>query len=177
MNYLDIIICVFLIYGLARGLYKGFMIELATLIALILGVWCAYLFSNVVTKWLIDTFDVQGNWVPFASFFGIFVIVVILVNLLGKLLDKLIKAAALGFLNRLLGGILGVLKLALFVGILIFIVEKFDTNTHLIPQKHKDKSLLYYRSYDIVFTVLPYFDMDKLRDLKNKKEKEKPLAV
>lgn len=175
MNYIDIIICIPLIYGLARGIYKGFMIELATLIALILGVWGAYLFSHVLTAWLVNTFDVQGKWVPYASFFGIFVIIVILVNLLGKLLDKLIKAAALGFLNRLLGGILGCIKLALFVGILVFIVEKFDTNTHLIPQKHKENSMLYYKSYELVFSILPYLDMDKLREMKKEKEKQESI--
>ena len=41
MNYIDIVILLFLLYGAFRGFSKGLIIEVATLAGLILGVFIA----------------------------------------------------------------------------------------------------------------------------------------
>ena len=83
MNYLDIIILLPLVYGLFRGFNKGFAIELATLAALVLGIYGAYKFSYITTIFLRDKFDMMGDYLPYVSFFLTFIVIVILVNLLG----------------------------------------------------------------------------------------------
>ena len=45
MNYIDIVILLFLLYGAFRGFSKGLIIEVATLAGLILGVFIAIRYS------------------------------------------------------------------------------------------------------------------------------------
>lgn len=175
MNYLDIIILLPLVYGIFRGFQKGFAIELATLAALILGVWGAYKFSYITTIFLRDKFDMTGDYLPYVSFFLTFVVIVILVNLLGKLLDNLLKAASLGFINRLAGSILGFAKLAVVIALLVFLVHKIDDRTGLIPEKDKRGSLLYDWTYDFTQSVLPYIDIKKLEEKINKDKEDEPV--
>lgn len=174
MNYLDIIILLPLVYGIFRGFHKGFAIELATLAALILGVWGAYKFSYITTIFLSDKFDINGDYLPYVSFFITFIIIVILVNLLGKMLDNLLKAVSLGFLNRIAGSILGFLKMAVVMCLLVFLVHRLDERTGLIPEKDKTGSLLFERAFEWTLSVLPYIDVRKIEEKLKKEKKEDP---
>ena len=46
MNWIDFVIIILLVFGLARGYINGFVKELASLLALILGIWGAIKFST-----------------------------------------------------------------------------------------------------------------------------------
>lgn len=169
MNYIDLIICLPLVYGIFRGFTKGFAIELATLAALIIGVFGAYKFSYITTVFLRNKFEFDGEYLPYVSFFITFIVIVILVNLLGKLLDKLLNAVSLGFINRIAGALFGFLKLAVVTCLLVFLVHKIDDKTGLIPETHKENSLLYERAYDFTLKILPYIDVSKIEEeLKHK---------
>ena len=48
MNYIDIVILLFLLYGAFRGFSKGLIIEVATLAGLILGVFIAIRYSPLL---------------------------------------------------------------------------------------------------------------------------------
>ena len=52
MNYLDIIMGGLMLYGAIKGFFKGFIIEAASLIALIAGLVGALLFAAVVSDFL-----------------------------------------------------------------------------------------------------------------------------
>lgn len=179
MNYLDVIILLPLVYGLFRGFSKGFAIELATLVALVLGIYGAYKFSHLTTLFLRDKFEMTGDYLPYVSFFLTFVIIVILVNLLGKIMDKLLKAVSLGFVNRLFGSVLGLAKVAVVMCLLVFLVHTLDDKGKFIPEKVKSESLVYERAYELTLMALPYIDIRKLEEkLRLKKEgKEDPPKV
>ncbi|MFB6319813.1 CvpA family protein [Saccharicrinis sp. FJH54] len=178
MNYLDIIILLPLVYGVFRGFRKGFAIELATLAALILGIWGAYKFSYITTIFLRDKFDMTGDYLPYVSFFLTFILIVFLVNLLGKMLDNLLKAVSLGFINRLAGAVLGFAKLAVVTCLLVFLAHKLDDRTGMIPEKDKAGSLLYERAYELTLSVLPYIDIKKLEEkINQKKTGDKPEKI
>jgi len=68
MNYLDIVLCIPLIWGAWRGLIKGFIIEVSTLIALGLGIYGGIHFSDLVASGLSTFIDVQGNILHLISF-------------------------------------------------------------------------------------------------------------
>ena len=112
MNYLDLILGGLILYGAVKGFFKGFIIEAASLLALLLGVVCALLFSASLGNLLTTYFE--DSPIPPAGviFFGVFIAVIIGVNLLARFITKLLNMAALGFVNRVFGAVFGGLKFA-----------------------------------------------------------------
>lgn len=81
MNWIDFVIIILLVFGLARGFIDGFIKELASLLALILGIWGAIKFSSFTAERLYDYFDMTGQYTGIIAFLITFVIIVILVIL------------------------------------------------------------------------------------------------
>ena len=123
MNYIDIIIAIPLLWGLYKGFTKGIILEAATLIALGLAIWGAVKFHDFVTVWMRESLNWTSKYMPVISFALIFIGVLVLVFAIAKLLEKIIKAVALGFLNKLAGGIFGILKFGLILSVIIFLLN------------------------------------------------------
>jgi membrane protein required for colicin V production len=158
MNYLDIVLAILLILSAINGFVKGFVEELAGLVALILGIWAALRFSDRVAQWLIDQFNWTFEHLNIIAFFITFILVVILVNLIGSWVNKMVKAVSLGFINRLAGLAFGVIKGALVLSIFLVIFNKFDQDIHLINQNVKATSRLYNPLKDFAPGVFPFLD-------------------
>ncbi|MCK5171262.1 MAG: CvpA family protein, partial [Bacteroidales bacterium] len=103
MNTIDLVFAILLLWSAYRGYTKGFIVQLATLAALLLGILGAVLFSDITSGIIIKKFDISGQYLPIISFAVTFVVIVIGVHLFAKMLNKLIDAIALGIVNRLLG--------------------------------------------------------------------------
>ena len=73
-----------------------------------------------------------------------------MVRVLGLILDKIIKIVALGLISRMLGGIFGMLKMALITSALLLIVNSIDQQLEIIPKEQKKKALLYQPISEIV---------------------------
>ena len=141
MNGFDIVIVILIITAFIKGLMKGFISELATLVGLILGIIGAVLFSGIVANWLIGR--VSSQFIPVLSFLILFVGIIFCVYLLAKLIDSFIKAIALGWLNRIAGGFFSVFKIMFIVSVLILIVDRFGIGEKIIKQDVRNKSLLF----------------------------------
>ncbi len=162
MNYLDIIIALPLLWGIYRGFTKGLIISVASLLALILGVYAAIHFSSFFGGYVEKWFNPDPRHLKVISFTLTFILVVIFVKLLGWGLDKLIKAIALGFVNRLLGVLFNLLKWALIVSVLISIMDSAERTKTIINEKVKDESILYRPISRIATFVFPYLKFDDL---------------
>jgi len=103
MNWLDAIIVVILILSLVTGFINGLVKEVASLAALILGIWGAIKFSTFTAEKLYDYFDMTGRYVGVIAFLITFGIIVVIIHFIGILADKVVSAASLGFINRILG--------------------------------------------------------------------------
>lgn len=141
MNYVDIILVIPVLWFAYQGFKRGFVIEFASLAALVLGIYAALYFSGYAAEIITNNFNLGSKYVPVISFIITFVIIVFLVYLVGKLLEKVINMVALGFLNKLAGGIFGILKAALFMSIVLVILNHFNAN--LISTEKKQGSLFY----------------------------------
>ena len=143
MNYLDFILGGLILYGAVKGFFKGFIIEAASLLALLLGVVCALLFSASLGNLLTTYF--KDSPIPPAGviFFGVFIAVIIGVNLLARFITKLLKMAALGFVNRVFGAVFGGLKFALALSALLLLVGQFSFLFQFFDTQILDESLLY----------------------------------
>jgi membrane protein required for colicin V production len=125
MNYIDIIIGIVLLIALVFGWRQGLVRQLFGLLALFLGVYCAYRFSGFTAHYLHRWFAVSEAATGCAAFALTFVVVLVCVVLVGRIADKFIKMIAFGFVNHLLGAVLGVCKTALILGVCIVIVDMF----------------------------------------------------
>ena len=126
MNYIDIAIVGLVIFGAVKGFSKGFIIEAASLIALILGLIGALLFSSTVGT-LLESF-IDADRIPPSGvlFILTFIAIIIGINLLAKFMTRVLKMAALGGLNRLLGAVFGGLKFILILSAITLILDQFE---------------------------------------------------
>ena len=143
MNILDIIIIIFLGLLLILGIKKGFIISLASLIALVLGIYAAVHFSNYLDGILLEHLKPSRTWLPILSFTITFLVVVILVLLLGKALEKLVDIMGMGIFNHIFGGIFGLLKGVILLSVIFFIINSADPKSKIITPEAKKKSYLY----------------------------------
>jgi membrane protein required for colicin V production len=155
MNWIDFIIIVLLVFGLARGFINGFIKELASLLALILGIWGAIKFSTWTAARLYDYFDMTGRYVGIIAFLVTFIVIVIVIHFIGLLIDKLTDKLSLGFLNSLLGMVFGVFKSALFLSVIFVILNAIDAKHHFLPRETIEKSRFYNPIADIAPAVFP----------------------
>jgi len=179
MNYIDLFITVLLLFAAVRGFRKGFIIELASLAALILGIWGGIKFSDLTAELITKYTGFRSEYLSIIAFIITFIAIVILIHMMGNMLDKVIKAAMLGFLNRLSGVIFGVLKTALVLSILLFLFDQMDENVHILPARQKQESQLYEPMKQVVPTLLPFIKLKKIRDRDNQEDnhpqqKQKP---
>ncbi|WP_298901405.1 CvpA family protein [uncultured Psychroserpens sp.] len=135
MAVIDIILGALLLFGLVRGFMKGLFVEVASLVALIAGVYGAIHFSNFAAGFLDSRLDWDEKYINIVAFAITFVIIVLAIALAGKALTKLADFAALGVLNKLLGGVFGALKIGLILSVLLIV---FDTMNNSIPFADKE---------------------------------------
>jgi membrane protein required for colicin V production len=164
LNYFDFIFAIFLLWSAYRGLNRGFLIMAASLAALVLGVWGAIRFSNLTAALLISFFGLQTQYLGLISFALTFVIIVVLVHLLSRALDKLVKAVALGFANRLAGMLFGILKTAFLISIFLVLLNGIDKRIPFIPEEHKKNSLLYQPLSKLAPAIFPFLNFKDIRD-------------
>ncbi len=143
INLLDIIILIPLLLWARQGYNKGLIVSVASFAALILGLYFAFFFSDYTANKLTDYFKINTEYLALISFVVTFVVVVIAVVLIGNVLQKFIDVLMLGFLNKAAGAVFGILKGALYLSILIFVINYFDADDFLIKQKYRDGSMLY----------------------------------
>ena len=148
METIDIIIAVLLVVGLISGLRDGLVKQIAGLAGLIGGLLLGRAFYMPVGAWLTGTFGISVEAAHITAFIVIMIVVPLLFSVVGWLVSKLLSIICLGWVNRLLGGLVGVLKFALLAGIVITGIEFFDKRDTLIAEAKKEASVLYYPIYD-----------------------------
>lgn len=141
MNYLDFIILIPLAWGAWKGYQKGLIFEVAMIIGMVLGFYLAFKFSGLVQGLLSNI--VSSSILPYVSFILVFAAVVLVMVLLAKFLEQIIKVGSLTPVNQLLGGILGILKFGLVLSVIFSLLKPIDARMHLLDAKTKSGSLLY----------------------------------
>lgn len=155
MNWIDIIIIILLVFGLARGFINGFIKELASLLALILGIWGAIKFSVFTAGKLYDYFDMTGPYVGIIAFLITFIVIVVIIHFVGMLVDKFVETLSLGFLNSLLGLVFGAFKTALVLSVIFVIMNAIDAKRHFLPKETIERSRFYNPIADIAPAIFP----------------------
>ena len=155
MNIFDIVVAVILTFGFIRGLMKGLFVEVASLVALVAGIYGAIYFSYFVGDYLETKVSWNENYITLVSFAVTFAIIVLVISLLGKLFTKLADFAALGLLNKTLGGVFGALKVALILSVIIMIFDRFNSVITFVKAEDREKSILYEPVRKLAPTLFP----------------------
>ena len=159
MNYLDIIIAILLLLFGIKGFRKGLIIEVVTLLAFAVGIYGAMHFSDFTAEHLQDFVEINPKYLNTIAFVLTFILLVIVVNMIGKAVHGLIEAMNLSFFNKLGGFVFGVAKGVLLCSILLLVLNNFQFLGVLKPEV-KEQSKLYpyieqtvpyvYRGFDLV---------------------------
>ena len=159
MNYLDIIIAIILFLFAFKGFRKGLIIEVVTLLAFAVGIYGAMHFSDFTAEHLQDFMEINPKYLNTIAFVLTFILLVILVNLIGKAVTNLIKAMNLGFFNKLGGAVFGVAKGVLLCSILVMVLNNFQLIGVVKPEVRQQSKLFpyieetvpyVYRGFDLV---------------------------
>lgn len=143
MNILDIIIAIPLAWGIYQGFKRGLIMELATLIGFIAGIYLGMHLSGLASSWLSSAFNITSSYLPVISFALVFIIVLIGTWFLGKLLSKTAEIILLAWLNKLLGMLFGLVKYALIISFLFSILNGLTKTGSILPEKTIKESLFY----------------------------------
>lgn len=155
MNVLDIILGGLILFGLIRGVMKGLFVEIASLAALILGIYGAIHFSDFAAEFLENQVDWNEKYINIVAFAVTFIFIVIGIALAGKALTKIADFAALGILNKLLGGVFGALKIGFILSVILIIFSKANKTIPFVDDEDLEESVLYHPVKDLTPLVFP----------------------
>ena len=165
MNSLDYILFIPLLYALYRGFTKGLIIELASLLALIVGIYGALHFSSFTFEFLSDYFEIKTVYLQLVSYGLTFLIIAVLISFTGKILTMLIRLVALGFINRMMGAIFGGIKALLILSVFISFFDRFNKQFGMVNEDILTSSLIYNsirtQSEKFYPNILEQFDRQK----------------
>jgi len=160
VNYLDIIFIVPLLWAAYRGFNKGLIIEVSTLIAFGLGIWGGIHFSDFVADLLMDKVD--SEYIPIVSFAVTFILIVAGIFVLGKTIEKAVNLVQLKLVNKIGGAVFGIVKIALFISVILVIINSYDQKVNIVPKELKESSLLYQPLTEISLQVIPALENSNL---------------
>lgn len=166
MNVLDIVLGSLLLFGLVRGLMKGLFVEVASIAALIIGVYGAMHFSDFAASFLENRVDWDEKYINITAFAITFIVIIVVIALAGKALTKLADFASLGILNKLLGGVFGALKIGLILSIVLIIFNKMNRTIPFVEDHELQDSMFYKPVKSIAPIIFP--------SIVNEEEEEAP---
>ena len=147
MGLLDIIVTIILVAGLITGIKDGLVKRVLGLGGLIAGIIIGKRIYLSVAAKLTPLLGTSEKTTQIIAFALILIIVPLIFSLIAWLIGNLLKTAGLGWVNRLLGGIIGIITNALIVGLIFIGIESFDTHEVLLSQENRDASVFYYPLY------------------------------
>lgn len=115
MQGLDLIIVLLSVFLLIKGVWKGFVKEIAGIIAVGLAVVLSFIYHKDAADYFASFVD--DKYINLVGYIVVFLVVYLVVMLAGNLLDKILKTVFLGGINRVLGGLFGLVKATLWVTI------------------------------------------------------------
>jgi len=117
----DIVLLVLLLFGAWSGYRKGFLMALFSLAAIMLGILGGFKLMDLGISFLKKELDISSTILPYASFLGIFLIILIVVKLIGNILHSMIDDTFLGKADKFMGAALGIARYTFIISVLLWI--------------------------------------------------------
>jgi len=150
---LDLILLIPLLIGAYTGYKRGLIMELVGIIALVLAVLGAFKLLHAGIQFLNQYIPEYSNFIPFIAFIGIFIGILILVNIIGRLTKKFLDLTIFGTFDNFAGSIIGIFKWAFLTSIVLWLSLQVNLS---IPDHLTENSWLYPHIVDFAPTVGDY---------------------
>jgi membrane protein required for colicin V production len=153
--FIDILIVLIILAGMVFGYLKGFIRQLATLLGVIGGLLAARALYEPVAEKLTPSLTDSVTAAQVLAFIGIWILIPILFWIVAALITRMLEALKMGWLNRMLGCVLGGVKYLLLISLLLCVVDYFDTDNKFIKKQVKEGSMLYRPVKSVVDVLFP----------------------
>lgn len=150
MSYIDIALIIFMLLGAFSGYKEGFIMELVTLAAVLLGILGGFKLMGSAMVLLDQKFNIDEAVLPYIAFGVVFVIVVLLVTLLGRAIKASIDKSFLGRLDQSAGALLGFFKTAFMLSVGLWILHSLQVS---FPEKWTHEAWLYPKISSLAPTI------------------------
>lgn len=158
--FIDLVFVALLVLAIVKGYTRGLIIAVFSVFSLVAGVAAAVKLSALVASWFSSSIHTGVRWLPVLAFIIVFLVVVLLVRLGAKALEKTVEMAMLGWANRLAGILLYAMIYTVILSVALFYAEK----VHLIAGETiaASKTYPYIRPWgpkvmDGIGKVVPFF--------------------
>ncbi len=158
MEIIDVVLGCLLLYGLVRGFWNGFFVEIASLFSLLLGIYIAIHFSSFAQSLLSNHVSWSPKTIQITAFALTFIAVVIGLSVLAKFLTTLSKFAGLGIFNKLAGAFFGLLKTILLISVSLHFFQKVNSKANFVSKEQLVNSILYYPTLEVSGKIYPMLE-------------------
>ncbi len=134
MNLLDTVFAVIAGYCLIRGVFRGLIKELSSIVGVMGGFYAAYSYYPYLVKHL-SGWVINPGYQRIIGFLAIFVVVFFAVSFAGMVLKYLMNIAFLGWTDRVCGLLFGTLKGVLIISVLLLVLTTFLPKNAAIIKK------------------------------------------
>ncbi|MCK0130501.1 CvpA family protein [Flavobacteriaceae bacterium F08102] len=141
---------------------KGFILEVISLIAVLLGIVVAIKFSPNIANFLETSVEWSSQVIRVMAYAIAFALALVVVFLAGKLLTKLIEAVALGLFNKIVGALFGLLKYGMILSVLLILFQSVNKKMNLLKEDTLKNSVLFDRVKNVAPLIFPLLlDLEK----------------
>jgi len=124
MNPFDILIVTILTYGLIRGVFRGLVREVSSIVGVLSGFYAAYTYYPPVAR-LLSPWISNSAYLNIISYMAIFTTVLVIVGIIAVIIKYLLNIAYLGWVDRVCGALFGALKGGLVSCVLFIVLTAF----------------------------------------------------
>ncbi|MBW2569400.1 MAG: CvpA family protein [Deltaproteobacteria bacterium] len=124
MNTFDIVIIIILGFCLIRGVFRGLIKEISSIIGVLGGFYAAYTYYTVIAKALSGWIS-NDSYCNILSFMVVFCSVFLIISILGIIIKYILNIAFLGLVDRICGAGFGAIKGILIVSVLLITLTSF----------------------------------------------------
>ena len=143
ISMVDVIILIILVCGFISGFVKGVVKQAFSLGGLVAGLILGNLLCRPVASLLMNILKMSDKSATVIAFILILIIVPFIFTWIGGALSKLVKIVRLGFLDRLLGGVFGLISFIVFTGLVIKLLDYTKISDSINDNDSHNKSVLY----------------------------------
>ena len=133
MNFFDIAILAVLAGFLLKGLLRGLLREVCSLLGLVTGSLLALRFHGPLAATMAATFHLPAAFCAAVTFTLVFLAAVLFFWGIGYLLSRLVKLPLLGGMNRLAGGLFGLAESVLLLAVILYALGNGSLPASLQP--------------------------------------------
>lgn len=164
MTFIDIVILIVLAAGFVVGLIKGVVKQAFGLGGLVAGLVLGAFFCHPVATLLVNSINISEKSAAVASFILILILVPLVFNLLGLMLSKFVKIVQLGFLDRILGGLVGLLAYLTVLGLMIQLLEITGLSSSIRDKEEGERQSVLYEPVRKTTDFCLHWAWDRIND-------------